>query len=101
MIGSVAELDEAMIRARFTVRTGGQDIEGCVFETGMPIVQRIPFAEELINQTATLEEHNVFQTVRRAGFSSIEEVVIMTKYLHTVQLPSEQGRWIFSRLDMV
>ncbi len=86
-------------QATCTIEISGNTLAGLIVATGETITQRIPFDEALIERSADISQKKIIQR-HRAGFTAIEEMVALTKYLHNIILPPEKGRWVFSGIDL-
>lgn len=87
------------VRAKCTIRHGEKLIIGTILETKNKVMGRYPFDENLVIKEAVLEGQCISQK-NRTGFSAIEEIIVLTKFLHNRLLPAQSGRWIFSQLDL-
>jgi hypothetical protein len=85
--------------AACTVQTGEKLLQGTIIATGEPVTERIDFDEERIEVTADVTDKTICQQ-QRAGFTPVEEVVCLTKLLHNTLLPLEEGKWMFSGIDL-
>lgn len=84
-----------------TFRLDGSDhlAGGYLVETGRPITERIEYPEEEMLVGARFENEEVCQG-EVSRFSSIEEIVALTKALHNRVLMVDDGKWIFVRTDL-
>ncbi len=88
------------IRAVCTIKHKEKLIPAIIVETNNKINERYGFDENIVLNEVVLQKKSIFQN-RRAGFSAIEEIIVLTKHLHNKLIPIQQGRWIFSQLDLI
>ena len=86
-------------QASCTIEVLGNTFTGDIVATGKPISHRTPFDESLIEHSSYISREKISQK-HRAGFTAIEEVVGLTKYLLNTILPPKKKRWVFSRIDL-
>ncbi len=82
---------------RAMIKTG--PLTGWLRETFDTVTCRVPYDEGKISELCDVTG----ETIRirgEAGYTPIEVLVSMTKQLHYRLFPIEQGRWIFTRLDL-
>ncbi len=84
---------------KFALTSEADEFQGWLTETDVPIGCRYPYLEENIHGLCVINGRSV-RIESRSGFSSIEEVVSMTKLLHNRLFPSSDKRWVFSRIDL-
>ncbi len=84
-----------------TFKLAGMDNlpDGYLVETEQPVTTRIPYPEEDMLIGAEIEGETIRQG-QVSDFSSIEEIVALTKALHNSVLPLDSGKWIFIRTDL-
>ncbi len=85
--------------AEFSFTTDTSLTIGWITETMIPIVERVPYPEEQIFEKCVIDGDKI--TIdSNTPFSEIEVLVAMTKRLHMIRYPSENAKWIFTRLDL-
>lgn len=100
ILGEIKDVvDMESVRAKCTVQHDGQIVNGIIIETKNPITDKYPFDEGQVAKAAVLEGQSIRQK-NRAGFSAIEEIIVLTKILHNQLIPVQPRRWIFSQLDL-
>lgn len=73
---------------------------GWFVETGKPVLRRISFDEDAIAARATMRGEAI-SIAAPPDNTAIELTVAMTKRLHYRLFPINEGRWVFSRLDLL
>ena len=68
-----------------------------VYEREGPVTERYEFDEKLICSGSELSKDRVGSFVV-PEFSSIENIVALTKHLHNAKWPLEQGKWVFGQI---
>ena len=87
------------VAGKFIISNNKDYIEGFVIETNNSIVRHYAYDERSIYSTILLTGSRADQTFR-TKFSSIEEVVAITKYLHNKIYPALGKIWVFSKLKL-
>jgi hypothetical protein len=81
---------------------GAEGVEVWIFETTNPVTSRRPFEEATLLAHAILGQDGCSARLPdRTGFSPIEEVIALTKYLNYAVSPMVNGKWVFGQLDLV
>ncbi len=100
VLGEASQAKGEFIRAQCEIVSGNQSVSAVIIETEKKCADRYPFDENQVITRAALHDKDISQT-SRAGFTPIEEVIVLTKYLHNKLFPAKDGRWIFSQLDLL
>jgi hypothetical protein len=85
--------------ADFSVSSQGAAFSGWLVETDRQVTNRIPFDEERITRLCTIRGQAI-DISGNSGYLPIEVAVSMTKKLHNLLLPTNDGRWIFAKIDL-
>ncbi len=97
-IGETSQNDSESIGS-FKFRSIDGSIKcGELRESNVSPTGRKPYNEENILKNSQIEDKCIFQR-KRAGFSSLEEIVSLTKALHNKLFPSDK-KWIFVQLEL-
>jgi len=88
-----------LVRATCNISFNKKLIPAVIIETQEKITKRYPFDESKITKESLITGSAIKQ-ISRAGYTDIEEIVALTKFLHNQILPVEHKRWIFSQLDL-
>ncbi|HUF21863.1 MAG TPA: hypothetical protein VMP00_14070 [Burkholderiales bacterium] len=91
--------DPARPAVDFVVSSRGATAAGWLEESQRPVLDRIPFDEEQIRRLCEFRADSV-EISGDSGYLPIEVAVSMTKQLHNRMLPAQDGRWIFTRIDL-
>lgn len=79
--------------------TGSLDV--WLVETTIPVTSRYPFDEAQLLAKASLGPYcRIAHLPERSGYSPIEEVIALTKYLNCAVSPDVNGKWVFGQLDL-
>lgn len=72
-----------------------------VIEGGQKIVDRYEFDEDLIRNCAKIDPVKKTGEIYQAtGFTPIENIIALTKFLNYQILPNVDGKWVFGQLDL-
>ena len=85
--------------ARFSLKGAGELKSGVVIKVDGSIEDRVEYDESWVTKFSSITEQSVVQK-KSTEFTSIEEVVSLTKYLHNECFPLEDGKWVFVQLDL-
>ncbi len=95
-------LDPSHIVSQARLRVpGSASVDVWLVETANPVTSRSPFNEaQLLAHASIGPDGRSARLPDRAGYSPIEEVIALTKYLNTAVSPEVNGKWIFGQLDL-
>jgi hypothetical protein len=79
---------------------GRKDSRFVLIETDEVPTRRIPYDEDAMIATCTVEDRSIVARGSVAGYTPIELCVAMTKALHLAALPQERRKWLFARLEL-
>lgn len=68
-------------------------------ETTKTPTERVPYDEDSLVALAQYTEHSI-QLSDKSPFSSIETIIALTKALSYKNMPLQQGKWVFGRIDL-
>ena len=88
------------LAATLIVQLSDSTLEAVVVESERPITRHYEFDEEKILSICLIDQSSIKQK-QRSGFSEIEEVIAMTKGLHSKLFPLQSGKWVFSELHLL
>ena len=95
--GSIERRDNFI--AEFIFDFESSHVAAWIEETKQSIIRRIPYHEGLIVKKCHVKGLTI-GIKGKVSFSSIEVLIAMTKHLHIVAYPPEDGTWFFTRLDL-
>lgn len=96
-----ADPSRIVCQARLRV-PGSESVDVWIVETANPVTSRRPFDEEQLLARASLGcDRRSARFPGRGGYSPIEEVIALTKYLNYAVSPEVNGKWVFGQLDLV
>lgn len=90
----------ASLVAEFAFKSSGKDIIGWLVETGRAVEGRYPYDEKTIEGLCVIEGESI-EIKGESGFTPIEVAVCMTKTLHYRLYPIAQGKWVFTKLELI
>lgn len=95
--GADGKPDNAVVEFRFCC--GEKMYQGWLSESDSPVAERYSYCEKKAIAGCTVSGETV--SLRNcAEYSTIENLVAATKYLHATLFPDACGKWFFSRLDL-
>lgn len=90
-----------VVSANFKVVTGDEEIIGLFATYEEPVIEHKGYDENLVMTTALIDEEGQFiHQTHKTVFTSIEEAVALTKFLHNKLLLPPQGAWMFTMIDV-
>ena len=95
------DLDQIVSQVRFLTLPEKHKLNAWIIETSGVISERRPFNESLLLKKAQYNPtNNSTVLLERTQFSSIEEIVVLTKYLNNIISPQVYEKWLFAQLDL-
>lgn len=88
-----------MVVADFSFCCAGAIITGWLSEVGVPVTKRVPFDEERLVAGSRIVGQTIF-CIDPPRCLPVDLAVALTKSLHNNLRPQQNGRWIFTRLDL-
>ncbi len=85
--------------SQLTVTTLRGQLVAWLYEIDETITDSYPYDEERTKALCTFAEAEI-SIHGDCGYSSVETVVAMTKFLHQQLFPADIGKWWFTRLDI-
>ena len=85
--------------AQGRVKTGGRMRPFWVVETAAAVGDRYEFEEDRLTSTAIIDGESI-ELPERTSYSTIEEVIALTKRLNYTLSPDVDGKWVFGELKL-
>jgi hypothetical protein len=97
-----AELSKAIGQVRFKTPHDSSHQDAWLVETDISVSARYPFDEDkLLANVSLVEDRRTACLPIHSEYTPIDDVVILTKYLHYALYPKIPGQWLFGQLDLL
>ena len=87
-------------RVEFSFLSDELNLSGWLVETQDPVTERYAYDEDQITQKCSVEGKNI-KINEETPYLPIEVLVAMNKHLHLSLFPEADGKWWFTRLDLM
>ena len=95
------DADKLIGQVRYARSGSEKGIDYFLVETNQPISERYPYDESLIEKTINLNgELRSAVLSEPSGYTTIEDIIVVTKYLNYAVSPVIEGQWLFGQLNL-
>ena len=93
--------DKVVGQVRYTVPDDKSHIKFWLVETDNSVADRYPFDETIILDEINLDQEKRSAVLaQRSVYTSIEDVIVLTKHLNYAISPITNGNWLFGQIDL-
>jgi len=95
------DVDKLIGQVRYMYSASESGFDYFLVETNQPISERYPYDESLIEKMIDLNRELRSAVLSEpSGYTTIEDVIVLTKYLNYAISPVIEGKWLFGQLTL-
>jgi len=95
------DADKLIGQVRYVHSTSESGVDYFLVETNQPISERYSYDESLIEKMIDLNRELRSAVLSEpSGYTTIEDVIVLTKYLNNAISPVIEGKWLFGQLTL-